>query len=283
MVQLVNTIKLYQDPVRIWLTQIGNGVRNNNLPLDDNDFKAFKGVTSSVEFSVRNNDRRPIDLEGKTLIVTIYNPTNGELMLQKEIEVFNAKRGLARLIITPTDVVNWDPGFYRYSVIIENDDNTQNILFQDKNQLGRGLLELVDGVLPPIVQSITLDPQEFTPAGFTFQVTANSPDRWMSSAVPGADQLNLANGLHTFALFANNFTGKFWVQGSLEPEPSTDVIPPGTDWFDIDVEGTPNPLIFDKFTGIAPYNFFANLNWVRFLYEVDPLNQGELTKIQYVP
>lgn len=286
MVQLVNTIKLYKDPVKVQLVQLGGGIRNNNLPLDDNDFRAFKGVTSDVEFSVRNNDRRPINLVGKELFVLIRNPNNQELMLKKQCEKIDEQRGKARLLLSPNEVIDWSPGFYNYTVIIENEDTTQNMLFMDKNQLAQGTLELQGGVLPSINQSITLNPQEFTPAGFVFEVTQWNPDRYMSSAVPGAGQLGLTSGLHTFALFGNKFAGKFWVQGSLDPEPSTDVIPPNTDWFDIEIEGQPNPITWTRtqpFNGVNAWNFYANVQWIRFMYQPSLYNEGKLTKIQYVP
>lgn len=282
MSRLLNKIKLYESSVRIDVTQIGNRIRNNNLPLNENDFKIHKGVTNQIEFSVRNNDRKPINLLEKTLYVTILNPNNGEQMLQKMLFPQDEKKGLAKLIISPEDIVNWDNGFYRFSVIVENNDNTQNILFLDQNQLSSGTIELVNNALPPILQSIELDPQEFTPNGSQFPVNHTTRTYFISSAIKGSSKLNLNNGLHTFTVKGENFKGDFLVEGSLEEEPSTNTVQPNSDWFTIKVIAHDSKIKFDKFTGIEAYNFFSNVNWIRFTYIPHLENQGKLTKIQII-
>ena len=80
-------IKIYKIPVVVDLTQLDYGVRNNNMPFRDSDFSVYKGSHNPIEFIVRNNDRRPIDLTNKTLSITIFDFHTGDLVDQKPIEI----------------------------------------------------------------------------------------------------------------------------------------------------------------------------------------------------
>lgn len=268
----VNTIKLYRIPVRIELAQVNHGVRNNNLPLSDSDFKAYKGADTDIEFSIRNNDRQPVNLIGKSLLATIINQSNGSTVLQKDLRVIDDKKGIVRLSLSPAEVSDWTAGFYTYSVLILNEDGTQNLLAMDQNQKATGTIELKENALPNIFKPTVMDPSKFAPVEFEDLSTAlnQGTTRFVGSAIPGDAQKGFTDGLHTFTVHTTNFTGLLFVFGSLEPNPTVNMIEPIIDWFEIALTATGSPLVFDESTGIQAFNFISNVSWVRFVWEPDP-------------
>lgn len=267
------SINLFQHPRVIHLTQIDNGIRNNNLSFTDQDFKVYKGADFSIDFVVRNNDRKPINLVGKDLTITILDHVAGTTMMQKSITILDEHAGKARLSLTPADVQDWDIGYYDYSILIENEDGTKNLLFTDQDQNARGWFELRQGVLPGFVPSVVVTEDEFAP--FHHGEMPGGVTRYASPNFPGDAQLGFADGLHTVAIYLTSFTGTLWVQGSLEDQaPDSDA-----DWFEINI--TPNQfnVAYADETGIDVFNFIANVTWVRFVYEPDVLNSGTVDQI----
>lgn len=270
------TVTLYQkNPLAIHLTQVDHGVRNINMPFFDADFRIYKGVTSNIDFVIRNNDRKPINLIGKSLSVTVIDHDTDTVKIEKPFVIIDEIKGKARLDFLPSEVVDWDVGFYNYAVLIENEDGTQNLLFTDQNDSAQGWFELAKNVLPQLngpedlggIETWTPFHDGLLPAGTT---------RFRSSAIPGDAAHNANDGLHSIAIYLDNFTGRVWVQGSIEElVPNLEI-----DWFEIHLTPNQFELNFVGESGIQAFNFTANVTWIRILTEPDAiLNQGTITKV----
>lgn len=272
-----SVVNLYRFPLRVHIHKTNRGVRNENMPFNDYDFKAYKGAQTDIDFIVRNNDRKAVTLAGKNAYVIIRENQTKREMLKKPLKFIDQSKGKLQLSLSPTEVNDWEEGYYEYIILQENRDGSQNILYTSQDQDARGWFELRGGALPPISQPYDLDPKNFTPIHFGEYPGGNT--RWQSDMLPGDAQLGFSDGLHTFALYLNHFTGKVWVEGSLEEcAPAT-----AEDWFLIHL--TPNTFelcLYDA-CGIEPFNFEANVSWVRFVFEEDTLNTGSITRILYKP
>ena len=210
----MTAVKLYSFPLVIGLTEIDRGVRNNNLSLTDSDFKVYKGASNPIEFIVRDNDRRPIPLIGKTVTMTVINFFTGATMIQKEADVIDAAKGKLRVILTPADTSDWEVSFYKYSMLIDHcEGNLSTLLFVDQNQNATGFFEFIDGVLPEPSESFRVLGSEFTPTNAAPPTT--EPTNFISSGFPGDSVFCEDDGLHTVVVYATNFAGKFFDQGSL--------------------------------------------------------------------
>lgn len=271
------SIALYRFPLVVHLHWKDQGVPNMSRPLVDSDFKVYKGAQTDIDFVVRNNDRKAVSLAGKNAYIVILDNDTGKEMLKKSLKFLDESRGKLQLSLTPGEIDEWEEGYYDYVILQENRDGTQNILYTNQDQDARGWFELRSGRLPQVYKSFDLDPKKFTP--FHVGQYPGGETRWFSDYLPGDAQLGDVFGLHTFALYLKNFTGKVWVQGSLEPcVPTKD-----EDWFFINLTPNTFELCFYNACGIEPFNFEANVSWVRFIYEEDVLNTGSITRILFKP
>ena len=278
----MTAVKLYKFPLVLDLTLVDQGIRNNNMPFRDSDFKVYRGTFNPVEFIVRDNDRKPVNLVGKSLTATIINFFTGAVFLQKEIFVIDAAKGRIKLLLTPAEIAEWENGFYKYSILINNEDGTNNLLFVDRNQNAGGFFEMLDGVLPGLVESVHVAPDEFMETNIA--PPTSDPTRFLSSAFPGDALFCEDDGLHTAVVYLTDFVGKFFIQGSLEDTPT----PNEDDWFDIHLTMTTpyfefgnTPTPDDTFTGLEAFTFTGSLRWVRFKYVPDDDNEGTVDKVLY--
>ncbi len=276
-------IKLYSFPQVIELIQTDRGVRNNSLSLKDSDFKVYKGSANPIEFIIRDNNRRPVSLAGRTVTITVLNFFTGEAVFQKEADIIDEAKGKILVTFLITETAHWEPCFFKYSFNVDFCDGaTIQMLFIDQNHNACGFFEFIDGCLPQPTVSFRVLREEFTATNIAPPTT--TPTVFISSAFPGDASFGEDDGLHTVAVYANNFAGKFYVQGSLEEVPEVEE----KDWFDIfltsftpffEFGNTPGPD--DTFTGIEAFNFTGSVRWVRFKFTEDADNPGQITQVLY--
>jgi hypothetical protein len=265
--------------IELTLREFPHGVVNWNLPMNTNDFRVFKDVQNTIEFVVRNTDRKPVNMMGRSAKINIYDHRTNKLMWTKDLKIVNEAKGICKLNIEPDIMADWLLQTYSYSVTVTNTDGSTHMLYVDANECQRGFLELLQGpVFDPRPSQTVLYEDLHT---FAEEEDGGETSFRFSSALPGSMQTGNTAGLHTVVLHNDNFTGKLTVQGSVEPGT------PGLwDWFDIETHE------FDHNTGIHAYSIEANLMWVRFwvynAYEqleddelVLPADQGKITRITF--
>jgi len=228
----MSTIFLFKFPEYIELVKWQDQTPNINWPMNKYNVKIYKGVSNKIDFVIRNNDRKPVSLVGYQLtaqIQRIDSPESNdgylpELLLTKACYITDEVNGKAKLELTPEEINKWPVGSYRYVINITNANGYTEYLYTDINRSAYGTFDLFEGVLKNLVPSIEIYDFQFTPVPINeFYGTA-----FVSGPVPGDAQNGHTSGTNTIAVYQNNFSGKFWIQGSL-----VDYAPQEADWFDI--------------------------------------------------
>jgi hypothetical protein len=256
------TVFLYSFKEYVQLLQFQDNPQLVNWPMTIYDTKLYKGVTNNIDFVVRNNERRPINLVGITMTATIQNQLTGEVVLTKSVEITVAIQGKARLTLDPGETQDLDAGYYNYTIQNTDINGISQVFYTDVNQSGIGSFELIDGVLSTMIPAT-----EITAAQFTQTPIGNNNDiMFVTGSFPGDAQTQRANGMHTVAVYQSRFLGKFWIQASL-----TNSNPMPSEWFFVPLQPGPDPMYtFDSSNNQGPgptlFNFNLNAYWVRFGY-----------------
>jgi len=245
---------------------------NINLPLTDTDFKVYQGVDNPINFIVKDENGRPIDLTNSTVSIIISNFNDNTHLLTKDAEITDALCGKFKVILLASDISDWTLGFQRYSLISSDTNGIEQPLFMDQDHNASGFFELLGGVVPQPKDSMIVLETEWTPISMAPGVT-----KYISCSFPGDAFFGNNDGLHTISVYATNFTGKFFVQGSLEESTTSN----DGDWFDIWLTQLNPEFELNEFTGIEPFNFTGSIRWVRFVYIPDPANAGSIVKVAY--
>jgi len=278
----MTAIKIYKIPIVVDLTVLDHGVKNNNMSFRDSDFTVYKNAYNPIEFIVRDSDRRPVDVTNKDLTMTIVDFYSGLVVIQKSVEILDAAKGRIRFSIDPLDTPQWNVGTYKYSILITNEDTTMNLLGVDQNNQAIGYFEFVDGILPEPSDSQSILGEQFTPVNVVPPTL--EPTIYVTGAFPGDATLGDNDGLHTVVVYLTDYAGKFWIEASLEDDPTS----LDKDWFIVNLSSfnayhefgnTPNPT--DIFTGLEAFNFTGNIQWVRFKHQPDDDNIGTLDKVLF--
>jgi len=276
---------LFREYVQLCLTE-GNA-KNINLPMIQYNTKIYKGVSNTIDFIVRNNDRTPVNLVGYQIEAVIQRVSQPEVLIEKSVVALDETAGKATLILTYGEIEDWLAGFYRYAIRLTDVNGRTRYLYTDVNRSTYGDFELIEGMSSGLIPAMQILAKDFTPYphGQYYQ------NVWSTGALIGDSQENQSNGMHTIVAYTTNFTGEFWIQASL----STNA-PQEMDWFDVPMTNTSYPLIrnvypvdtpyhfyyrIDWNPSIQVYNFTGNYYWARALFKNDPLNKGTFDKILY--
>lgn len=235
--------------IELTLRETG-GTINWNLPMNTNDFRVFKDVHNTVEFIVRDTDRKPVKMMGRTATINLYDQRLDKLLWTSALKVINEAKGICKLDIEPDVFADWLLQTYSYQVTVQNVDGSVHMLYVDANESQRGFFELLQGPRFEPYASVTTTYMDLAPVS----ITPNSGRiaYRVSSAIPASLQTGNVTGVHTIALYLENFTGKAVIQGSVESG-----VPGGFDWFDIETHE------YDHVTGLRGYTVNANLTWIR--------------------
>lgn len=248
-----------------------------NLPMFHQNVKLFRGVDNNIQFTLKDSDRQSYKALGQDIRCVIVNPYNHQLMLTRYLYPENEEKGIYKLKLTPGDVQEWSAGFYQYSLTLIGDDATETMFYTTLDQDVTGTLELIEKPFPEFVPSHLVKDEDWTMVNYNNIVHPYSTT-FITSRFAGDANKDYHDALQTFSVLFDNFTGDFWVQGSLEDNPTnTDV-----DWFNISVDPISNAdvLHLTNASGIRVYNFVGNYVWLRFKYATyEPGPTGTIKKV----
>ena len=224
-------VELYYDNRFCNITLSEISAPNWNLPMNENRFKIYKNSNTVVQFILRNNDRKPLNLSGKCLHITINDEYNTKQLMHKCLEVVDEKQGQVKLVTRPHEVHEWPVGNLNFNVSIDEGDGNR-LLYLDQMETARGFLQVCEGpyVGPKPSQHVT----NFTPL-----MIDDIPTKYRiwSDVMAGSAKTDNFDGIQTLSIKLCNYTGNITIYLSLEKS-----LPLVTDqvWFPIDTKRSNN-------------------------------------------
>lgn len=248
------TSVFYYIPRQLVVFQTGNSVRKY-MPVYAKTLTLHKGVDNQIQFQFLNQEQKPVDITGKSIVCRILNFDGTEVLLTKALDLVLPATGICVLKTNPADLENIDAQKCYYSLEIPVGDFDYPV-FVDQNAGARGKLDIVDSVLPSFVPS-----QEITiPTGQPFpnlsSNTLPNANTYYSSVINTEDNPTL-----TIQTNLDEYNGNITIQGSTVPDAA---------WYDITTvsySNTSNTYGYNV-TGFHPY---LRLEFIS--------DQGSVTKI----
>lgn len=172
------------------------------------NLKLHRGVDNRIQFQFLNQEQKPIDVTGKEITIRIINSQGNQILLQKSLVSVLPLTGITEFRVTEEELRNISPQVCSYSLEIPVDSFNLPV-FVDAQSDARGVIEILDSVLPRVTNSLIIALPDH-PSG-----------TYHSSMFQGSGKLV------TVQLFLNSFSGKVKVQGSTLPD---------SNWYDISDE-----------------------------------------------
>lgn len=111
-----------------------------------------KGVDNVLLFEFINQDEKPVNITGSTMVFRLVNQAGDELLLEKQMVTLNAQYGRAKVTILSDDLTNIQEQPAGYS-ISRASGNLIEAVFTDAAAGARAPVDIVDSVYPEHVPS----------------------------------------------------------------------------------------------------------------------------------
>jgi len=250
-----------------------DGITVDNRPMNQTKLVVHKGLNNTLQFFVRNRDRVLQNIGTKTLYASVINPNTSRRVVFKPLSLVNSgTTGEARLDLNVGDLTDLTPGIYQIA-ITESADNgaTESPLYANQND--RIITDL------EVKSSMQYQPAP-TQTKSVFTQTQNtdlgdSANTFVTAAMYGNQNKNYRHSKHTIAFYMTDFVGNVTIQGSaLETAPTQE-----SDWYGINAQGDFGQIKIpyaSAFSGVDPFNFKINTNWIRVQFDV---TSGSMDKV----
>ena len=188
-----------------------------------------RGVDNLLEFALINQEQKPVDISNKTITARILSYDGKTLLIQKSCEPIFPLTGITSLRISAAELEHIDDQLCYYSLEIPVQQFDYPV-FVDSSGGARGVIRIVDSVLPSFVAS-----REITIPSHPKPSPTESKTYYSS-----VFYTNVGN-FYTLQIATDRFTGSTQIQGSTLIDFST--------YYNIDSESS-----FTDHTGSRVYN-----------------------------
>lgn len=254
------------------LVTVDDTIKVDNKPMNQTTLVAHKGFTNTINFFVRNRDRVLQDISSDTVYASILNPNTNRRVMFKQLTHVSGSLGEVRLDLSIGDLGDLSPGLYKMALIKSADSGlTQYPLSVNQND------DMIVNI--EIKSPLEYEPLPSQEQTSFFQIAnvelGGDTNTFVSSAMYGNQDKNFRHSRHTIAFYLDNFVGNVYIEGSaLETVPTQE-----SDWYVINPQGDFGQAIIpytSATSGIDPFNFKINTNWVRVKYD---LTSGSFDKV----
>lgn len=125
------------------------------MPVYAKPLTLHKGVDNQIQFQFLNQEQKPIDITGITITCRIMDESGSQILLETALTPQLTVNGICALIVGAADIVDIIPQKGYYSLEIPVGDFNFPV-FVDQNAGARGVMNIVDSVLPSFVPSQTV-------------------------------------------------------------------------------------------------------------------------------
>lgn len=139
------------------------------MPVYAKPLTLHKGVDNKIQFQFLNQEQKPVDITGKDITCRILNYDGTEVLISKALDLDYALTGIASLNLNAADIedIPQQKAFYSLEIPVGAFDYP---VFVDSNAGARGVMNIVDSVLPSFVPSALIT----IPTGQPFPNISNS-------------------------------------------------------------------------------------------------------------
>jgi len=218
-----NSFYLYPNLVNAYSIEFGFETTQRFRNVYQRNIKISRGVDNYLDFNIKNQDQKNIDITDDYLVLTILNPETQELLLRKDgIQTTDSSyvNGRVRFNITKTDVATIEPGYYQISLVKENRtyidvDNyvvDSSIPFYINTNFDMlSTLEVLPGIDGEPKPSFVIE--EFTEE---WRTNLDEDPVYYSSIINANPELSTPSSIHTFAFYTTGYVGDVVIEASLD-------------------------------------------------------------------
>ncbi len=230
-----------------------------NMPMYNTDITLWKGVDNTIEFSVRNHDRKAHKLPEGSMLKFVAINNKLQQVIEKPMVELSADLGRYEVTLTKDELNDYDFGVFVGHVSVVDEEGNEDLLYSGVDWFPNFNVEIKPNKLELAIPSFVLESTDFTSEPYQDPQTGKPMEKVTSSMLKSD-----VTPYHTFLIKLKDFQGIVKIQGSNMETPEHN----DSDWFDIDSRdyAIDEEAGEEPFTGSEIFNEELNTLWVRVQY-----------------
>jgi len=255
-------------------SDLDNGIPQGYAPMYQKDIQIVKGVTNTVKFTVKNQDQKPLDINGETFTFNLINKETGAVHIEKDCTTVDdgsttSTKGVATLTLSENDTASLVSKFYKFAIYRTINGTGKFPAYANTYYDIQGTCEIVDQVYASFTDSTELPNTDFTrPLTDKFYTPGQAITKYESSRYNAQPEYKRNGALHTLAYYTTGYTGDLKIQATLDTTVSSD-----TSWVDLQTINLSNS------SGVDYANVTGVFNYLKLCHIPDNSNTGTLDKV----
>ena len=163
---------------------------------------AHRGTDNQILIEFVNQDQKRVDVTGKEFTCRLISHDGTTLLLEKPLVIVNDLVGQTKLVLTEQELDLIAPGKISFSVEQTADNALFEPVYVDDNSGARGVMDIVDSIMPSFIDSEILTIPAQTIPGPSYVSSILNTD---------------ATDYHTFQFVMDQYTGVIKTRGATDP------------------------------------------------------------------
>lgn len=160
-------------------------------------FKIYQGLDNVLEIDVKNSEQKRQDITGLTMQFVLMDELN-EGIYQTDIDVATGITGIGRVLIPATAIADLAPQFLKYTIYIQNEDDTNTPVYGDTQYGVTGTIDLLGGAMPTALPPIFL-------RNFLLLTDDTNPSNLVATYLSEVAEIHRPNFITTTPTFSIDF------------------------------------------------------------------------------
>jgi len=161
---------------------------------------AHRGTDNQILIEFVNQDQKRVDVTGMEFTCRLISHNGNKLLLEKPLEMVQELQGQTKLVLSEQELDLIAPGKVGWSVEQVSTGKPYEPVYVDDNAGGRGVMDVVDSIMPSFIESEILTIPDGQPGPTVVTSVLNTDD----------------TDLHTFQIDMDQFSGDVVVEGAAD-------------------------------------------------------------------
>lgn len=144
----MQTVNVYIYKPTIQVQMVGDlNIRTRNRQLYSHPIKLYKNVNNPIRLVVKDQDQKPIEIDGFDIIVDFCDESDASVIVRYEAVIINAAKGIAQVTISGTDLTDLEQRYYYITIRKRITDVSDTATYIDDNYSVKLPVEVLPGYI----------------------------------------------------------------------------------------------------------------------------------------
>lgn len=142
----METVNLYYYKPTVSVQMVGDfNVRTRNRQLYSPSIKLYKGVANPVRFICKNQDQKPVPIEGFDVIIDLVDSSDEHVVETYVASIVNQEKGICQITVSPATLSVIETRSFYFTVAKRVTGNEDQVTYIDDNYSVRLPVEVYTG------------------------------------------------------------------------------------------------------------------------------------------